>query len=177
MNLIVSVDNQWGIGCEGDLLFYIPADLKYFKQKTIGQVVIMGHNTLKSLPKGQPLKDRVNVVLSRQPGLEIAGVTVCNSMASLWQVLASYPEKQAWVIGGSAIYNQLYQYCSQAFVTRIEAKGPADKFFPNLDQEENWRLAEASELIRHEDLAYRYLRYENEKPKIWSKALDSLDII
>jgi len=167
MNLIVAVDKNWGIGCEGGLLFHIPADLKYFKEKTLGQVVVMGHNTLKSLPGGRPLKDRVNIVLSRQKGLEIPGVTVCHEPAELKTVLKPYEDKEVWVIGGAAVYELLYEYCAYAYVTRIEAVSKADRFFPNLDESPDWELTDASEVFSHEGLTFRYLIYKNLNLKKW----------
>ena len=80
MNLIVCVSRNWGIGKNNELLFHIPDDLKQFKALTTGKVVVMGHNTLKSLPGGKPLPNRTNIVLSRNPNLKIEGATVCNSV-------------------------------------------------------------------------------------------------
>ena len=64
MKAIVAVDKRWGIGKNNDLLFSIPADMKFFRETTAGKVVVMGANTLKSFPNGNPLKNRVNIVLS-----------------------------------------------------------------------------------------------------------------
>ena len=61
MDLIVAVGADWGIGCEGDLLFSIPEDMKYFRTMTQGKVVVMGRKTLESLPGGKPLKNRTNL--------------------------------------------------------------------------------------------------------------------
>ncbi|MBO4594179.1 MAG: dihydrofolate reductase, partial [Clostridia bacterium] len=63
MKAIVAVDKKWGIGKKNGLLFSLPEDMKYFKEKTLNKVVVMGSNTLKSFPNGKPLKDRVNIVL------------------------------------------------------------------------------------------------------------------
>ncbi|MFR5988515.1 MAG: dihydrofolate reductase, partial [Christensenellales bacterium] len=63
MNAIVVVDKKWGIGKNNDLLFKLPEDMKYFRQKTLNKIVVMGSNTLKSFPDGKPLKNRTNAVL------------------------------------------------------------------------------------------------------------------
>ena len=63
MKAIVAVDKKWGIGKKNDLLFSLPEDMKFFREKTLNKVVIMGSNTLKSFPGGKPLKNRTNVVL------------------------------------------------------------------------------------------------------------------
>ena len=66
MNLIVAVDKNWAIGCNGDLLVSIPADKKFFRTETTGKAIIMGRKTLESFPNGQPLKDRTNIVITRK---------------------------------------------------------------------------------------------------------------
>ena len=63
MKAIVAVDKKWGIGKKNDLLFSLPADMAYFREKTLNKVVVMGSNTLKSFPNGKPLKNRTNIVL------------------------------------------------------------------------------------------------------------------
>ena len=63
MKTIVAVDEKWGIGKNNDLLFHLPEDMRYFREKTTGKIVVMGSNTLKSFPGGKPLKNRTNVVL------------------------------------------------------------------------------------------------------------------
>ncbi len=70
MKTIVCVDNNWAIGCSNDLLYHIPADMKHFKEKTMGNVVVMGLATLLSFPNRKPLKDRVNIVLCDEPDFQ-----------------------------------------------------------------------------------------------------------
>ena len=65
MNAILSADRNWGIGYQNKLLISIPSDMKFFRQKTSGHVVVMGRKTLESFPGGLPLKNRVNIVLTR----------------------------------------------------------------------------------------------------------------
>lgn len=77
MQAIAAVDLQWGIGYQGNLLQRIPADMKFFKEKTIGKVVIMGRETFESLPGKQPLKDRINIVLSRDKSFHHENLIIC----------------------------------------------------------------------------------------------------
>ena len=103
MNLIVCVSRNWGIGKNNELLFHIPDDLKQFKALTTGKVVVMGHNTLKSLPGGKPLPNRTNIVLSRNPNLKIEGATVCNSVQDVLIEVSDRLQSDVFIIGGEAI--------------------------------------------------------------------------
>ncbi|MCL2355528.1 MAG: dihydrofolate reductase [Defluviitaleaceae bacterium] len=87
MNLSVAVSSNWGIGYKNELLFRISEDLRHFRALTEGKIIVMGHNTLKSLPGGKPLPRRTNIVLSRQKGLEIPGAIVCGSLDELDEIL------------------------------------------------------------------------------------------
>ena len=82
MNIIVAVDDNWGIGKNNSLLFRLPQDLAHFKQITTGNIVVMGSNTLKSLPKSRPLPDRINIVLWPD-GEDVEGANVVRSLEEL----------------------------------------------------------------------------------------------
>jgi dihydrofolate reductase len=161
MNLIVAVSKDWGIGCENNLLFRIPEDQKYFRKTTIGKVVVMGHNTFKSLPNGKPLKDRVNIVLSKNRELTIDDVIVCNSTAELFETLKAYPPNDIFIIGGAAVYSEFFNHCKKAYITKIDAVLPADTFFSNIDEMDNWKLIQESEAKEHDGLKYKFCVYEN----------------
>lgn len=137
MNLIVAADNHWGIGKDGRLLLRIPSDMKFFRQKTIGNVVLMGRKTLDSLPGGKPLPDRLNLVLTRDKSFAREGVIVCHSVAEAVETAESFG-KEIYVIGGGSIYEQLLPYCERAIVTRIDAVFDADTFLPDLDESDDW---------------------------------------
>ena len=87
MNLIVCVDKNWGIGSEGQLLVHLKEDMKFFKEHTLGKVVVMGRSTLESLPKGEPLKDRTNIVLTHRQDFCKEGVIVVHDMEELLEEL------------------------------------------------------------------------------------------
>ena len=80
MKLIVAVDKNWAIGKNNKLMWSIPADMKFFRETTQGNVVIMGRKTLESFPQGQPLKNRVNIVISRKPDYQVKGAVVVHSV-------------------------------------------------------------------------------------------------
>jgi len=161
MNISVAVSQNWGIGYKNELLFRIREDLAIFRKRTAGNVVVMGHNTYKSLGMVGGLKNRVNVVLSRGSGLVIPGVVTCDDLDKLPQLLSAYTGKEIYVIGGDAIYRQLLSSCRKAYVTKVDREPEADTFFSNIDEMEGWQIIEKSERKEQGDLGYTFYTYEN----------------
>ena len=159
MDIIVNVTENWAIGCNGNLLYNIPADLKRFRELTLGRVVILGRKTLYTFPSNRPLKGRTNIILSRQTDLQIEGATVVNSISQLLFILRQYNSRDISVIGGESIYRELLPYCDKAFITRTYTRPQADSFFPNLDESARWRQTDISELYQFDNLTYRYITY------------------
>ena len=83
MKAILSADRKWGLGYQGRLLVSIPSDLRFFRETTMGHVVVMGRKTLATLPAGQPLKGRTNIILSRDPEWTVRGATVVHSIIAV----------------------------------------------------------------------------------------------
>lgn len=162
MNMIVCVSRNWGIGKDNQLLFHIPEDHKQFKALTTGKVVIMGHNTLKSLPGGKPLPNRANIVLSRNPNLVVEGATVCNSVQDVLIEVSGLPHSDVFIIGGEAIYKIFLPYCRRALITRVDAVPEADAFFPDLLEHPQWKIRQESDFMEYEGLSYQYVEYVNE---------------
>jgi dihydrofolate reductase len=163
MNTIVSVDTNWGIGRNNDLLFHVTEDMQYFKSMTIGKIVIMGENTFYSLPNQKPLKDRINIVLSDKKDLQIDDVTVCNSLDELLKYIEIFNTNDIFIVGGQAIYELMLPYCSVAYVTQFYAEKPADKHFPNLAESPEWQLAERSDPVESKGLIFTFDKYERVK--------------
>lgn len=161
MKAILSADLNWGIGCRGDLLQRVPEDMKFFRKMTAGKVVVMGRETFESLPGKQPLKDRVNIILSRSAVFDDDRLIVCRSVDELFTELKKYNPDDVFVIGGESVYTQLLPYCTEAFVTRFEKEFTADRYFPDLDKMENWVLADESERYFYNDMGFRFLKYIN----------------
>lgn len=159
MKCIVAVDNIFGIGKGNDLLFHIPADLKKFKEITTGKVVVMGKNTLLSLPNQQPLPNRTNIVLSTT--LHRDDCVICPSLTDLWKVLNSYNSDDIIVIGGEKVYKQLLPHCTTAYVTKVCAQESATCFFPNIDLMDNWYLTNKSPKQSYNNLEYYFCKYKN----------------
>ena len=165
MNRILAGDKENGIDCNNQLLFRIPEDMKYFRSMTLGKVVVMGHETFKSLPKAQPLVDRVNIVLSRNTSLQLNGVIVCNTLEQLLETISGYNTDDVFVIGGQAIYALLIDYCAKAYVTHIDAQKQADVFFPDIKSMSNWIEMQRSEQKEYNDISFVYTEYENTNVK------------
>ena len=164
MTAIVNASLNWGIGKDGALLYPIPEDMRFFRRMTQGQVVVMGSGTLSSFPGQRPLKDRVNIILSRRAGFAPEGFLVCRDLSQLRDTLGDFPGKEIFVIGGQQIYALLIAYCDKAYVTRVKAHREADAFFPDLDALPGWELAESSPESQHEGVSFCFCTYHNHAP-------------
>ncbi|MGN0372464.1 MAG: dihydrofolate reductase [Enterocloster sp.] len=160
MNLIAAADRHWAIGRDGRLLVTIPADQQMFLRETVGKVVVMGRKTLESLPGGQPLSRRINVVLSRDEQFHPKGVHVCRSLEEALEYLKQYRKEDIYVIGGQSIYEQFLPYCSTAHVTSIDYVYDADTYLPDLDQDPQWELTEEGEEQTYFSLCYTFRKYQ-----------------
>ena len=163
MNLIVAVDNNFAIGYQNKLLVSIPGDMKQFKEKTTGKVVILGRKTLETFPKQKPLPNRKNIILSNNKSLSIEGADVVHSIDELLEELDKYNTEDVFVIGGESVYKTLIDYCDTAYVTKIDHEYSADAFFPNLDNMSEWEIVEESEEETYFDISYSYITYKKKK--------------
>ena len=163
MKAIAAVDKNWAIGKDGSLLESIPEDMKFFRETTSGHIVVMGRKTLESFPGKKPLKNRVNIVITRDESYTPAGeaVTVHN-MDELADILSGYDTDDVFVIGGDSIYHLLLPLCNTAYITKIDKEYEADAFFPDLDREEGWKAEPLSEEKEHEGLKYRFYIYRRD---------------
>lgn len=159
MKAVVAVDSNWGIGYKGRLLQLIPEDMRFFKQLTWGKTVVMGRATFESLPGQEPLKGRSNIVLSRNGSFKNDGVKVCRSTEELLKELEKFNTDEVFVIGGESVYAELLPFCSEAYVTRIEKAYTADKFFPDLDKNPEWKLLSVSDGNIYNDTRFRFCEY------------------
>ncbi len=160
MNLIVAVDKNWAIGLSNKLLVSIPADMKFFRETTSGKVVAMGRKTLESFPGGQPLKNRTNIVLTKDLNYKVKDAVVVGTLEEMMEELKKYPSEDIYVIGGESVYRQLLPYCDTAYVTKIDHIYEADTFFPNLDEMKDWKMTGVTEEQTYFDLEYVFAKYE-----------------
>ncbi len=162
MKAIFHADKNWGIGKSNGLMFSLPKDMRFFRAATLGKVVVMGRNTLRSFPHGAPLKDRTNIVLCPE---DVAGVLTVHNLEELFAEVKKYPAEDVFVIGGASVYRALLPYCTEALVTKVDAEGGADVFVPDLDVDRDFELI--SESAPEEDNGYfiRFCTYRNLSPK------------
>ena len=160
MNAIAAVDANWAIGNKNRLLTSIPADMKFFREKTMGHVVVMGRKTLESFPNGLPLKNRVNIVLTANRSYKVKDAIIVHTKEELLEELKKYDSNELYVIGGGSIYEMLIPYCDTAYITKIDHAYAADTYFPNLDQMDDWEMTEVSEEQTCFDLEFCFTTYE-----------------
>ncbi len=159
MQIIVAADENWAIGKDGDLLWHLPEDMKFFREKTTGNVVIMGRKTLDSFPGGKPLKNRVNLVLSRDLDFEREGARAVHSVEEALEAVKGYGDRQVFVAGGGHIYREFLPYCDTALVTRVYKSYEADTYFPDLDADGEWELASQGGRKEHEGISFAFTVY------------------
>lgn len=160
MKAIVAVDKNWGIGKKNGLLFSLPEDMKFFREKTMNKVVVMGSNTLKSFPNGKPLKNRINVVLF--PGGEKRDdCVIVQSLDEMKEELKKYNTDDVFVIGGAMFYKTMLEFCSEVYVTKVDADGQAEVFYENLDNRPEWECVYSSESIETNGYTIRFTTYNN----------------
>lgn len=161
---IVSVTDDWGIGCKGSLLVSNPEDMARFVALTTGHTVLMGRKTLDSFPGGRPLKNRRNIVLTRNPTYKQDGFeTVCGIKAALE---ALGPDEEVWVIGGESVYRAMLRHCREVLVTRNHMIPPAaDAWFPDISQLPSWKLGSVEPGgVTKEGVAFDYETYVPAEP-------------
>ena len=158
ISAIVAVDNNWGIGFNGQLLERIPEDLKYFKQLTENHWVIMGRKTWDSLSK-KPLPNRQNVIITNtyQKGDRHIAFLKMNQIKL---IMKSQPGDY-FIIGGEQIYKELLPLCDRVYVTKIfKNHKNVDTYFPNLDEMDEWAPAACSSIHDYKDLTYQFWQYD-----------------
>ena len=163
MNLIAAADLNWGIGKDGGLLISLPGDMKYFKEKTSGKVVIMGRATLESLPGGKPLPNRTNIVLTTSKDFEREGCIIVHDMDELATACKDYAPDDIMVIGGEQIYMQLIRQCDKLYITKILEEFEADKHLMNADRMKSFELVSESDVMEEKGVQYQFLVYQKKQ--------------
>ena len=161
MKMIAAVDRNWSIGKDGNLLVRIPEDQKFFKRMTLGKTVVMGRKTLDSLPGGRALKDRVNIVLTRNPDFARENVTVVHSVGEALSLLSDIPADDVMIIGGETVYRAFLPFCDGAWITMVDAAFEADSRIPDLDREPGWDMVSESEPAEHNGIRYTFREYRH----------------
>ena len=163
---ILNADINFGIGKRNGLLFSLPLDMKFFRETTKGHVVAMGENTLLSFPGNKPLKNRTNIVLSKDESHNYEGVVNVHSFEQFLQIIKKYSENEdVYIIGGASIYAQTLPYVDKVLLTKVNKDGGAEVFFPNLDENKDFELVESSSPIMDGEIEIRFTTYINKNKK------------
>ena len=177
ISAIVAVDENWGIGFNGELLEKIPEDMKYFKDLTIGNkdnVVVMGKKTFNSIQSYLPY--RANIIISHSGfnGVDFDKREYMsdynNGFPIVFTTLNAFKERidfyktsytDIFIIGGGQIYKELLSLCDRVYVTKIfKDHDQVDTYFPNLDESDEWAPAMQSALHTYKDLTYQFWQYD-----------------
>ena len=147
--IIVAVDNNWAIGKNNDLLYSVPTDMKFFREKTKENIVMYGYSTLMSFPNGKPLPKRDNIVLTSKTFETPDNLRIAHSIEEAFDLIRNMDDdRDVFVCGGASIYKQLVDYCDMAYITKINATTEdATAFMVNLDNKPNWIVLETSNTI------------------------------
>lgn len=139
LSLIVAMDKKFGIGKDNDLLWKLPADMKFFKETSTGHVVITGRKNYESIPeKFRPLPNRENAVLTHQIGYQAPGAHVFFSLTECLEFYKNETERTVFIIGGGQIYAEVMQrnILQEMYITHVDGVFDADTFFPKFSESE-----------------------------------------
>ena len=158
LELVVAADADWGIGKNGTQTLVVPEDRRHFREVTGRGTVIVGRKTLADFPGGRPLKNRRNIVLTRDGSFTVEGAETAHSVEEALEKCRQ--DERVFVIGGESVYRALLPYCRRAYVTRIFARAENDAFFPALDTLPGWRLTDRGEERESAGLRYAFQTWE-----------------
>jgi dihydrofolate reductase len=148
VSLIAALDEQGGIGKDGRLPWRLRADLRRFKQVTMGHAVIMGRKTQQSI--GRALPGRTNIVITRRASFHALDFLVARSLEQALGIAREHEETEAFVIGGGEIYALALPHAERLYLTRLHATVDCDTFFPEVDWSQ-WRQVQSSQHPADED--------------------------
>jgi len=162
LSIVVAKSKNNIIGKDNKLIWNLPEDLKRFKELTTGHTIIMGRKTFESI--GRVLPNRKHIIFSQNPDLNIEkeNVQVVHSLLEIQELIEG--KEEAFVIGGSMIYNFLMPYVQKMYVTEIDEEFDGDSFFPKINTD-NWKEVERIQGIKNEqnNLDYQFVTYKRIK--------------
>jgi dihydrofolate reductase len=153
ISCIVATAADGVIGKDNNIPWYLPADLKYFKQVTTGHHVIMGRNCYVSI--GRPLPNRTNIIISRDPFFISSNCLIARSIKQALEMAFNNGEEEAFIIGGGMIYDQTQDLWDRLYLTEVDLKVEGDVFFPKINFNE-WRLSSEQKHLKDEKNEYNY---------------------
>src|SRR5471030_3297475 len=156
VSIVVAISQNHAIGKDNKLLWYLPNDLKHFKEITSGLTVIMGRKTYESV--GKPLPNRRNIIITRQ-NITIEGCEVVNSIEAALALCSA--EAEVFIVGGADIYKQSMHLTDRIYLTIVHKEFDGDSFFPQIDPNE-WQETEREDFEPDEKnkLPYSFITYQ-----------------
>ncbi len=161
MNFIVALDKNNGIGNKNNLLIHLPEDLKFFKNTTWGKILVMGRETLESLPNKKPLPGRTTIVITTKTDYSNNEAIVVHSLSELFERLKQYNSEDIFVAGGESIYKQLIPYCEYGYITYINKEFQADKYLMSIDEMSQWEKTWESQTMEFKGTNFVFTKYKN----------------
>ena len=131
ISLIVAMDQNRGIGFQGQIPWNLPADLKMFKSRTMGHHLLMGLKTYESI--GKALPGRTTIIVTRNQNFRAKGCLVAHSVTEALEIARNNGEDEIFICGGSEIYREAFKETDRMYLTRIHAEFQVDSSFPNFD--------------------------------------------
>jgi dihydrofolate reductase len=165
ISMIVAVAENNVIGKDNQLIWHLPADIKFFKEKTTGHCVITGRKNYESIPeKFRPLPNRTNIIITRQKDYKAPGAIVVGSVSEALNEAKKQGDAEIFIIGGADIFRQTMDITDRIYYTRIFHRFEGDTFFPDPDPAK-WMLTKKSDCEPDEKNKYRYSFMEYERIK------------
>lgn len=152
ISFLVAMDRNRVIGRNNQLPWHLPEDLKYFKRVTMGHPIAMGRKTHESI--GRILPGRENIIITRNPDYKCKGCTVFNSVQDFVQYCRK-TEDEIFVIGGSEIFKETFDYADRLYITLINEEFAGDTYFPHFDKCK-WDLVSTQKGVKNEDNPFDY---------------------
>lgn len=165
--LIVAVDKQWGIGKDNDLMWHLPADMRFFKETTSGHIVVLGRKNYESIPERfRPLPNRENAILTRNSNYQAPGCLMFHSLESCLDHYKNETERFVFIIGGGEIYSQAINLnvVDEMYITFVDETYNADTFFPQFS-ENDWtkELFQIQEPDERHTVGFKIYKFQNKK--------------
>lgn len=166
LSIIVTVDKNWAISKEHKPLLSIPDDVKFVRDTTYGQVIILGRHTFEYSFGGKPLPNRTTIIVAKDEDYEIKGAVVVHSAQEALEAAETY-KGNIYILGGKKLYAELLDQCDDVFVTAVDYVYSADSWFPDLDKRPEWVMVDCSEEQTHFDVVYYFKHYMRRKDLIY----------
>ncbi|MBD79390.1 MAG: dihydrofolate reductase [Crocinitomicaceae bacterium] len=157
VSLIVAMENNNGIGKDNDLLWHLPTDMRFFKQTTTGHCIVTGRKNYESIPpKFRPLKDRTNIVVTRNGNYSEPNIKVAGSIERALEIAKELGETEVFIIGGGQIYKEALEkgLVQKMYITHVDTNLEADTFFPKFDRN-LWKTKDSISLPKDDKNPYQ----------------------